>query len=127
MKSTAMRVAGVLLAVTLLVPSIPAFATPPSSGPSEVVIRQEIEALFHQTVVVATASGFNQGERTSLLAKLVEARAAIIRGNDEAALGLLGAFINEVNALEQTGRLNPLAAEALRSQAVLISNQIANL
>ena len=126
MKSTAMRVAGVLLALTLMVPSMPALADPPAPGPNEAAIQHQIETLFFQTGAVATASGFTQGERTSLVTKLVSARSAIIRGNDDAAFNKLGAFINEVNALEQSGRLSPADAEALRSQAVVIRNQIAN-
>lgn len=126
MKSTAMRVAGVLLALTLLVPSMPALADPPAPGPNEAVIQHEIEVLFYQTNAVAFVSGLNQGERTSLVTKLVQARAAIIRGSDDAAFNQLGAFINEVNALEQSGRLSPDQAAILRSQAMAIRDQIAN-
>ena len=126
MKSTANRVGGTLLALTLLMPTTSLFAAPPAPGPNELVIQTEIENLFFQTIAIADASGFTQGERTSLAAKLVRARAAVIRGNNNAALGELAAFINEVNSLEQSGRLSIADAALLRNQAVLISSQIAS-
>ncbi|MEO6259406.1 MAG: hypothetical protein ABIP63_03615 [Thermoanaerobaculia bacterium] len=124
MKSNALRVSTILLALVLLMPSVPAFATPPTPSPDATLIRQQIESLFFQTRDIAFASGLNQGERVSLLTKLIEARSAIIRGNDEAAANLLGAFINEVNALVQSGRLSPTDAAILSSKASSIIAQI---
>ena len=126
MKSNAMRVAGTLLVLTLLMPTTSLLAAPPAPGPNEPVIQAEIESLFFQTIAIADASGFTQGQRTSLVAKLVRARAAVIRGNDNAALGELAAFINEVNSLEQSGRLSATNAAVLRNQAAFISAQIAS-
>ena len=125
MKSTALRVASTLLALALLVPSLPVLAAPPAPGPDAVVIQNEILALFHQTSAIAATNGFTQGERTSLVTKLLGAVAAVGRGNDKTAISNLQAFINEVWALEQSGRLSPTDAAALSDQARLIVAQIA--
>ena len=125
MKSPALRVTSLLLVLAFLVSSVPVFATPPAPGPGSAVIQQEIVALFHQTNAVAFASGLSQGERTSLVAKLIQARDAVARGNDQAAINDLGAFINELNALVQSGRLTPAEAAPLATQAGIIASQIA--
>ena len=126
MKSPALRVTSLLLVLAFLVSSVPVFATPPAPGPGSAVIQQEIVALFHQTNAVAFASGLSQGERTSLVAKLIQARDAVARGNDQAAINDLGAFINELNALVQSGRLTPAEAAPLATQAGVIASQIAS-
>ncbi len=124
MKSNAMRVSSILLALVLLMPSVPAFATPPTPSPNEAVIQSQIESLFYQTGAIAFASGLTQGERIALVVKLIQARSAIIRGNDEAAANDLGAFINTVNAFAQSGRLSPTDAATLSNQARSIIAQI---
>lgn len=125
MKSTALRVAGTLLALAFLIPSLPVLAAPPAPGPGTALIQAEISALFFQTSAIAYANGFTQGERTSLVTKLIGASAAVGRGNDKTAISNLEAFINEVQALEQSGRLSPTDAAALSNQARLIVAQIA--
>ena len=125
MKSTALRVASTLLALAFLIPSFPVLAAPPTPGPDAVVIQSEIFALFYQTSAIADTNGFTQGERTSLVTKLIGASAAVGRGNDKTAISNLEAFINEVQALEQSGRLSPTDAAALSNQARLIVAQIA--
>ena len=127
MKSTALRVVSTLLALAFLIPSLPVLAAPPAPGPGTALIQGEITALFYQTSALAFASGLTQGERTSLVAKLIHAKDALGRGNDSAAINNLESFINELNALEQSGRLGPDDAATLRAQARLIVTQIANL
>lgn len=125
MKSPAMRVASSLLVLAFLLSSIPAFATPPPPGPGSPAIQQEIYALFYQTSTVAFTAGLTQGERTSLVAKLIHAIYAVGRGNDQAAINDLGAFENELDALVRTGRLTPAEAGPLATQAGAIAAQIA--
>ena len=126
MKSSAMRVASSLLVLAFLVSSVPVFATPPAPGPGSAVIQAELDALFYQTNGVAFGSGLTQGERVSLGVKLIHARDAVARGNDQAALNDLASFINELNALVQSGRLTQADAAPLAAQANLIASQIAS-
>lgn len=130
MKPTATRLASMLLALAILLPAVSAIAAQPPQPPPPpgvVVVQNQIYALFYQTSAVAAASGFTQGQRTSLAAKLIHAADAIGRGNNDAALNDLGAFYNEVNALEQSGRLSPADAATLSGQASSIAAQIAAL
>ena len=127
MKRNALRVASTLLALAFLVPSLPVLAAPPAPSPGTALIQGEIRVLFYQTSAIALASGLTQGERTSLVAKLIHAIDALGRAKDTAAINDLQSFINELNALEQSGRLSPYDANALRDQAGLIVTQIENL
>jgi DNA/RNA endonuclease G (NUC1) len=54
------------------------------------------------------------GNANSLIAKLDGAKAALDRGNDQAALGKLGALIHELDAMVASGRLSAADAQALR-------------
>jgi hypothetical protein len=101
--------------VLILLPfALPAFANTDS----------DVRALFFQASAVANANGFNQGERVSLVAKVVEALRSVERGDTDSATGQLGAFINEVNALEQSGRLGPVDAQALTDSANAIIGEL---
>jgi hypothetical protein len=59
----------------------------------------------------------NQGQANSLLSKLDAARRSRARGNDTAARNQLAAFINELEALKRSGRLDPATADALIAAA----------
>jgi hypothetical protein len=65
----------------------------------------------------------NAGQQNSLLAKLRAAQASLMRGNRTAAVNQLGAFINEVQALAQSGQLPAATAADLiaEAQAVIAS------
>jgi hypothetical protein len=102
------------LALLLLAVAIPAYADTDS----------DIRALFFQASNTANAAGFNQGERVSLVAKVVEALRASERGNETSVEGHLGAFINEVQALERSGRLAPEDAQPLIDSANAIVGEL---
>ena len=102
------------LTLLLLVVALPACADTVS----------DVRALFFQASDVAKASGFNQGERVSLVTKVVAALRSVERGDANSASGQLGAFINEVNALEQSGRLAPEDAQALTDSATAVLGEL---
>ena len=96
-----------------------AFAIPANADPTS-----DLLALFSQTSGVAAANDFNQGERVSLETKVLAAIASVQRGHEKTATNNLNAFTNEVNALEQSGRLSPADAQALTNSANAIVNQL---
>jgi hypothetical protein len=98
----------------LMVVAVPLHADPSS----------DLFALFFQANGVAASSGFTQGERISLVAKVIHAERDVERGNDNAAVNNLGAFINEVEALERSGRLAPADAAALINSANAIVGEL---
>jgi len=100
-----------VLALACLAAAIPAFADPHS----------DVVALFNQTNAVAAANGFNQGERVSLVTKLIGALDALEKGHEQTAENHLGAFVNEVEALERSGRLPSGDADALIAAAQAIT------
>jgi hypothetical protein len=63
----------------------------------------------------------NAGQRNSLLVKLENAKRSLGRGNREAAAGQLRAFINEIEALQRSGRIDATTAAQLigLAQAIL--------
>ena len=86
--------------------------------------NSDVRALFFQASAVAFANDFNQGERVSLVAKVVQALRSVERGDSESAGNQLGAFVNEVNALEQSGRLPAADARALTDAANAIIGEL---
>jgi hypothetical protein len=69
---------------------------------------------------IQNLSELNAGQQNSLIAKLQAAQAAVDRGDLNTACASLAAFVNEVNALERSGRLDQATATALVSGAQLI-------
>jgi FIMAH domain-containing protein len=59
----------------------------------------------------------NNGNKQSLMTKLRVAQALLGRGNGRAAANLLGAFINEVTALQHSRRLDAATSASLIDQA----------
>ena len=102
------------LALLFVAIAIPANADPTS----------DLFALFSQTSGVAAANGFNQGERVSLETKIVAAIDSVQRDHEKTATNNLNAFTNEVDALEQSGRLSPADAQALTDAANAIAGQL---
>jgi hypothetical protein len=64
----------------------------------------------------------NPGQGNSLIAKLKEAQKALEVGDKEAAVGTLGAFINEVNALESAGILEGEARGLVGTAEAIIAS-----
>jgi hypothetical protein len=94
-------------------------AVPASADPSS-----DLFALFFQTNGVAGANDFTQGERVSLVTKVLGAIESVNRGHEKTAANHLDAFVHEVNALEQSGRLSPADAQALTDAANAIIDQL---
>jgi hypothetical protein len=59
----------------------------------------------------------NAGQKNSLSAKLRAAQDSLNRGNHTSAANQLNAFINEVEALQQSGQLDPSTANSLIAEA----------
>ena len=114
MKSPQSRGAWLGLALLFVAIAVPASANPTS----------DLFALFSQTNGVAFANDFTQGERVSLVTKIIGAIEAVGRGNEKTATNHLDAFTNEVNAMEQSGRLSPADAQALTDAANAIAAQL---
>ena len=75
--------------------------------------------------LVAQVNGVvSGGTANSLNAKLSSASASIDRGNLTAARNQLGAFINEVRALVQSGRLTQAQGDALVASAQRILDSL---
>ncbi|PYP30368.1 MAG: hypothetical protein DMD49_10690, partial [Gemmatimonadetes bacterium] len=76
---------------------------------------QAINSLIGQ--VISPSLGFSNGEKTSLTAKLRAALGYLQAGDAADAIAVLQAFINQVNALVNSGRLTTAAAAPLISAA----------
>ncbi len=76
---------------------------------------QAINSLIGQ--VISPSLGFSKGEKTSLTAKLQAALGYLQAGDTPDAIAVLQAFINQVNALVNSGRLTTAAAAPLISAA----------
>ena len=102
------------LALATLFVALPACADPAS----------DLFALFSQTNAAAFANDFTQGERVSLVTKIIGAIDSLGRAHEKTAANNLNAFTNEVSALEQSGRLPSADAQALIDAANAIADQL---
>ena len=96
-------------------------AVPASADPGS-----DLFALFFQVNNVANNNGFTQGERVSLGTKVIAAINSLDRDHEKTAANNLGAFQNEVAALERSGRLAPEDAQALTDAADAIVTQLSD-
>jgi DNA/RNA endonuclease G (NUC1) len=83
-----------------------------------VTVLTPVAALQNAAAIVAAleaAGTVDHGNATSLTQKLDAAIAALQSGNTIPARGQLGALLNEIDAMIQSGRLTPQAADPLRS------------
>src|ERR1051325_6410444 len=78
--------------------------------------------LVSQIQTLVDIGVLNKGEGHSLIAKLDEVMASLNRGNRAAACGQIGAFINQVNAFLNAGRLTPAQGQPLIAAATLLSS-----
>src|SRR5438034_6194162 len=104
------------LALLIVFCAVPAFA---DSNPLPGLFN-----LFGQVSSTAANNGLGFGERTSLVTKIIAAIADVQRGHENAAAGVLGAFSNEVAALQRSGRLPSEDAAALIGSANAIIDQL---
>lgn len=104
------------LALVMVFSAVPLFADPNPIS--------DLFTLFGQVSSTAATNGLGFGERTSLVTKIIAAIADIERGHENAARGSLGAFSNEVAALERSGRLPSADAAALIAASNAIIGQL---
>jgi len=84
-----------------------------------VTVQTPAEAIS-DLVSVTQSLSLNAGEKNSLVSKLNAASASIGGGNTIAACNQLEAYINQVNALIQSKRLDTTTANMLISEAQAI-------
>jgi PKD repeat protein len=68
--------------------------------------------------------GLNAGNTNSLVVKLRNASDALGRGDNGAATNMLGAFVNEVSAMAQSGRLSAASASSITRYAQRVIGSI---
>ena len=86
-----------------------------SGNASVTVIAQSVQqALKSIEGLVQGLPGLNAGQKNSLSVKLQNAAAAAARGDSNAASNELVAFLNELQAYVDSGKLTPAQAEPLR-------------
>ena len=91
-----------------------------SATPQTITVTTSIGALMDQVAGL----NLNAGNKNSLMSKLKAAQASLDRGNRLAATFQLGAFINEVRALNLSRRLDTATANSLMDQANEIIGEI---
>lgn len=82
---------------------------------SDGTVRYAPVDIDHIASRVRGLSGLNRGQARSLLVKLEVAQRSYERGRSEAAAGLLGAFLNQIQAFERAGKLDSTTAAELIS------------
>jgi len=86
--------------------------------------RQKMSLCAGLVQDLVSAGVLNRGQGNSLLVKLAAADAQLARGNAVPAMNILHAFINEVNAMVQSGRLSPAQGQLLAGFVANIIDQI---
>ncbi len=102
-----------------LADTVMATATVTLLPPAEGIARAQ-----GMVAALLTAGSISAGETESLQAKLLAAARAVGRGNTAAADGVLGALLNELDALVRSGRLSEAAAAPLSE---IVARSRANL
>ncbi len=82
---------------------------------ASVLVMTPQQALGKLTTYVQSLSGLNKGQMNSLLAKLNAASDALARGDTTAANNQLNAFLNEVQAYVNAGKISQATATTLRA------------
>ncbi|HEU0299095.1 MAG TPA: DNA/RNA non-specific endonuclease [Longimicrobium sp.] len=88
---------------------------------------QALDGLAGDVDGLVAAGDINRGNGTSLNAKLRAAQQQLAQGNGNAALNMLGAFVNEVEAMVASGRLSAAQGAALIAAAERIAESIQGL
>ena len=81
---------------------------------TQVIVQTVTQALSSIAAAVQNLSGLNEGQKNSLIVKLNAASAAIARGDRTAANNQLNAFLNELQADLNAGRISIADATTLR-------------
>ncbi len=80
--------------------------------------------LAGKVTALQTGGVLNKGQASSLLQKLANAERQFGKGQSNAAINILNAFLNEVNALRASGRLTAAQAQELIDCALGVINRI---
>ena len=84
-----------------------------------------IQNLINNVLPGLVQNGYiNDGQETALISKLQAALKQLAHGNQNAAVNLLSAFINQVQALVNSGSLTPAEGQSLIDSATRIINSI---
>jgi PKD repeat protein len=81
----------------------------------QVSVQTVAQALSSIIAAVQNLTGLNQGQKNSLIAKLNAASDSATRGDTTAANNQLNAFLNELQADVNTGRISSADATTLRA------------
>ena len=92
----------------------------------KVVVQTPQAALSSIAGYVQSLSTLNAGQKNSLTVKLNAASAAVGRGDTTAANNQLSAFLNELQADVNTGKVSPTAASVLRSAVHAVQAALGN-
>jgi len=86
---------------------------------------QQIQSMRDYIAQLVIAGALNSGRGTALQAKLNAADQALSRNQKKAAANMLGAFVNQVEALVRTGRLGTMESQFLIGTANQVVSRIA--
>jgi hypothetical protein len=89
-----------------------------------VTVQTTSQALSSIEAFVQGLSGLNQGQKNSLIVKLQNAAAAIARGDNKAASNELDAFLNELEAYVNAGKVPAGAAGTLRTAVHVVQGSL---
>lgn len=93
---------------------------------TKVTVQTPAQALNSMAGYVSGLTSLNAGQRNSLIAKLNAAAASAARGNTTAAHNQINAFLNEVAADANTGKLSAAQAAALGGAAHAVQAALGN-
>lgn len=94
------------------------------SATATVTVLSAQAAIASMTKYVEGIKTLNAGQQNSLVAKLNAASDAISRGNDTAAHNQLNAFVNELDADLQAGKISKADYNALRADAHAVEGAV---
>jgi hypothetical protein len=94
------------------------------SATTSVIVLSPAAAVSRIANLVASQSGLNKGQMTSLLAKMNAASDSIQRGNTGTACNQLNAFVNEVDADQKAGRISSSDADTMIDAARLTQRSL---
>ncbi len=88
--------------------------------------QERLQDVIADVQALVDAGVLNRGQGNSLIVKLQQAIDRLDAGNENAAVNVLNAFINQVEAFRRSGRLTPAQANGLIEQVEDIIWQIQN-
>lgn len=90
----------------------------------ELTLEEQIQIVTDDVDDLVFQGVLNEGQGNALESKLLSALSALVKGNTNAAINKLQAFINQVDAYEQANILTAVEAAALRQAAEDVINSI---